>query len=55
MEIKHNFIRDYIQKGVIDIHFIDTDNQLADIFTKPLTIKILDFIKKNLNIHFVKD
>ena len=36
IEIKHHFIRDYVQKGVLDIQFIDTDHQWADIFTKPL-------------------
>ena len=54
IEIKHHFIRDYVQKGVIDIQLIDIDHQWPDIFTKPLTIEIFDFIKKNLNMHFVK-
>lgn len=26
IEIKHHFIIDYVQKGVLDIHFIDTDH-----------------------------
>lgn len=55
IEIKHYFIREYVQKGVIDIHFINIDHQWVDIFTKPLTIERIDFIKKNLNMHFVKD
>lgn len=55
IEIKHHFIRDYVQKGVIDIQFIDTDHQWADIFTKPLTIERFDYIKKSINMHFVKD
>jgi len=29
IEIKHHFIRDYVQKGVLDIQFIDTDHQWA--------------------------
>ena len=24
IEIKHHFIRDYVQKGILDIQFIDT-------------------------------
>ena len=36
IEIKHHFIRDYVQKGVISLKFIDTDHQWDDIFTKPL-------------------
>jgi len=55
IEIKHHFIRDYVQKGILDIQFIDTEHQWADIFTKPLTIERFDFIKKNLIIHFVSD
>jgi len=55
IEIKHHFIRDYVQKGILDIQFIDTEHQWADIFTKPLTVERFDFIKKNLNMHFVSD
>jgi len=55
IEIKHHFIRDYVQKGVLDIQFIDTDNQWDDIFTKPLTVERFIFIKKNLNMHFVSE
>jgi len=55
IEIKHHFIRDYVQKGILDKQFIDTEHQWADIFTKPLTMERYDFIKKNLNMHFVSD
>ena len=50
IEIKHHFIRDYVQKGVIDLKFIETENQWVDIFTKPLAVERFDFIKKNLNM-----
>ncbi|GJS45138.1 hypothetical protein Tco_0595259 [Tanacetum coccineum] len=33
---RYHFIRDYILKGDIKLHFVPTDLQLADIFTKPL-------------------
>jgi len=55
IEIKHHFNRDYVQKGILDIQFIDTEHQSTDIFTKPLTVERFDFIKKNLNMHFVPD
>ena len=55
IEIKHHFIRDYVQKGIMDIQFIDTNHQWADIFTKPLTEERFDFIKKNLNMHYVSE
>jgi len=53
IEIKHHFIRDYVQKGILDIPFIDIDHQWADIFTKLLIVERFNFIKKNLNMHFV--
>ncbi|GJU41173.1 retrovirus-related pol polyprotein from transposon TNT 1-94 [Tanacetum coccineum] len=34
--IRYHFIKDHILKGDIELHFIPTEYQLADIFTKPL-------------------
>ena len=50
IEIKHHFIRDYVQKGVITLKFIDTDHQWADIFTKPLVEDRFSLILKHLNM-----
>ncbi|GKC65652.1 hypothetical protein Tco_1098250 [Tanacetum coccineum] len=36
IDIRFHFIRDHILKGDIELHFIPTQYQLADIFTKPL-------------------
>nr|GEW16950.1 hypothetical protein [Tanacetum cinerariifolium] len=36
IDIKYHFIRDHILKGDIELHFVPTDLQLADIVTKPL-------------------
>jgi hypothetical protein len=55
IEIKHHFIRDLVQKGTIDLKFIETESQWADIFTKPLAIEKYDFIKKNLNMTLICD
>nr|GEU34265.1 retrovirus-related Pol polyprotein from transposon TNT 1-94 [Tanacetum cinerariifolium] len=37
IDIRYHLIRDHILKGVIELHFVPTDLQLADIFTKPLS------------------
>jgi hypothetical protein len=39
IDIRHHFLRDHQQKGDIDVYHISTENQLADIFTKPLDEK----------------
>jgi hypothetical protein len=36
VERRHHFLRDYVEKGDIEMRYIDTERQLADIFTKPL-------------------
>jgi hypothetical protein len=34
--VKYHYIRDLINKGVIDLIYIPTNNQKVDCFTKPL-------------------
>jgi hypothetical protein len=36
VERRHHFLRDHVEKGDIEIRYIDTKRQLVDIFTKPL-------------------
>ena len=35
IDIRHHFIREHIKLGDIEVHFIHTEEQLADIFTNP--------------------
>jgi hypothetical protein len=36
LERRHHFLRDHVENGDIEMGYIDTERQLADIFTKPL-------------------
>jgi hypothetical protein len=36
IERRHYFLRDHVEKGDIEMRYIDTERQLADIFIKPL-------------------
>jgi hypothetical protein len=36
IKVRHHFLRDHVEKGDIEIKYIETERQLADIFTKPL-------------------
>jgi hypothetical protein len=40
IDIRHHFLRDHQQKGDIEVYHISTENQLADIFTKPWMRKL---------------
>ena len=50
INIRHHFLHDHVQNGNISLEFVDTKNQLADIFTKPLNEERLNFIKHDLGM-----
>jgi len=50
IEIRHHFIRDHIINGDCEIQFVDSENQLADLFTKPLNKERFNFLKNELGI-----
>jgi hypothetical protein len=50
IDIRYHFLRDHQQKGDIEIAYVSTHNQLADIFTKPLDEKTLSKLRNELNI-----
>jgi hypothetical protein len=46
----HHFLRDHQQRGDIDVCHISTENELADIFTKPLDEKRFCRLRSELNV-----
>lgn len=50
IEVRHHFIKDHIVKGDYMIEYINTNDQLADIFTEPLFEDRLYEIKRSLEI-----
>ena len=46
IDIKYQFIRDEIKKNTIKVQYIQSENNVADVFTKPMTkLKLSNFIK----------
>ena len=50
IQIHHHFLRDHLLKGDISIDHANTEDQLADIFTKPLDEKRFSKLRCELNI-----
>jgi hypothetical protein len=50
IDIWHHFLRDHQQKGDIEVFYVSTENQLADIFTKPLDEKTFCRLRSELNV-----
>ncbi|GJY70681.1 retrovirus-related pol polyprotein from transposon TNT 1-94 [Tanacetum coccineum] len=44
IDIRHHFIREQVEKGVVELYFVRTEYQLADIFTKALPRERFEFI-----------
>lgn len=36
VEVKYPFIRDHVNKGIVDLKYVSIKDELANIFTKPL-------------------
>jgi hypothetical protein len=50
IDIRHHFLRDHHQKGDIEVFYVSIENQLADIFTKPLDEKTFCRLHSELNV-----
>ena len=46
--IKYHHFRKFVDEEVIKIHSIDTKEQIADIFTKPLDDKSFEYLRQQL-------
>ena len=50
IEIHYHFIRDLVEERVVCLEFIHTDNQKADIFTKPLDGPRFESLRKTISV-----
>ena len=50
IEIRNHFIRDHVARGDIELCYVPTKDQLADIFTKPLDEARFCYLRNELNI-----
>nr|GEU32518.1 hypothetical protein [Tanacetum cinerariifolium] len=50
IDIKYHFIKEYVENGVIKLYFVNTEYQLADIFTKALGRERTEFLINKLGM-----
>ncbi|GJW66264.1 retrovirus-related pol polyprotein from transposon TNT 1-94 [Tanacetum coccineum] len=50
IDIKYHFIKEQVENGVIELYFVKTEYQLADIFTKALCRERIEFLIDMLGI-----
>ncbi|GJT44388.1 retrovirus-related pol polyprotein from transposon TNT 1-94 [Tanacetum coccineum] len=50
IDIRHHFIREQVENGVVELYFVTIDYQLADIFTKALPRERFEFLLSRLGM-----
>ncbi|GJR22866.1 hypothetical protein Tco_0971393 [Tanacetum coccineum] len=50
IEIRHHFLCDNVQKGNISIEKVASEDNIADIFTKPLKRKVFNYLRLGLGM-----
>ncbi|GJT47490.1 retrovirus-related pol polyprotein from transposon TNT 1-94 [Tanacetum coccineum] len=50
IDIRFHFIKEHVENGVIELYFVNTEYQLADIFTKPLCRERIEFLINKLGM-----
>ena len=52
IEVRYHFLRDHVEKGDIDLGHVSTQNQLADILTKPMDQATFARLREELGVCF---
>ncbi|KAJ9538800.1 hypothetical protein OSB04_031533 [Centaurea solstitialis] len=50
IEVRYHSIRDHVMNGDIELHFVPTEYQLADLFTKPLDVTRFNMLISELGM-----
>ena len=45
IDIRYHFLRDHVEKGDVVLHFVESEQQVADIFTKALDSSRFAFLR----------
>jgi histone deacetylase 1/2 len=51
IEVDFHFVRERVAQKLLQIRFISSKDQIADIFTKPLPLPLFQSCRRNLNLH----
>nr|GEX16695.1 hypothetical protein [Tanacetum cinerariifolium] len=49
--VRYHFIKEHVEKGTIELYFVKTDYQLADLFTKALPADRFNYLVRCLGMH----
>nr|GEU73350.1 copia protein [Tanacetum cinerariifolium] len=58
IDVRYHFIKEQVKNGIVELYFVRTEYQLADIFTKPLPREKFNFLIEKLEedvLSFIKE
>ena len=50
IEIKYHYIRDMVQKGVVKLQYVATNEHIADVLTKPLARVKFEYFREKVGV-----
>ena len=50
IEIKYHYIKDMVQRGAVKLQYVATDEQIADVLTKPLARVNFEYFREKLGV-----
>ncbi|GJV86837.1 hypothetical protein Tco_1530775 [Tanacetum coccineum] len=50
IDVRYHFIKERVENEIVELYFVQTKYQLADIFTKPLPIERFNFLIEKLGM-----
>ena len=50
IDIKYQYFRDMVEKGVVKLQYVATDEQVADVLTKPLSKVKFEYFRDKLGV-----
>ena len=50
IEIKYHYIRDMEQRGAVKLQYVATEEQIADVLTKPLARVKFEYFREKLGV-----
>ena len=55
IEVRYHFIRDIVKKGVIKPKYVPTEEQVADVLTKPLSRVKFEYPLSQVKFEYFRD
>nr|GEV74589.1 hypothetical protein [Tanacetum cinerariifolium] len=55
IDVRYHFIKEQVENGILELYFVQTKYQLADIFTKPFPREIFNFLIEKLDMKTLKN